>query len=293
MCWRKLLSLALLGFLWTSAAFGQSVVNTYDYSRRCVPLGNTVSSAIIDLDATCSASVLDTQNINSLELTPADGSAVSSYQFDIGNNSSPSTDDLTFTGTIGDTGAYYLSDGGDYTELTLASGSMPAFLKNLAKTTGGTDFWIGLTFYHQTAVATKGLAGNNGSTSLPGIFFTINSTEQLVLAQRGDSATVRNTLTLPLLTNDTWYTVLVSYSTGGNVRFWVNSTTAAATQSMTFNTTTTDHNASMRFFKSAGNNAGANMRLRWAGMGNAYLDDTEAANIFAAIEARHATDYTP
>ena len=296
MCKRILLSLILLfGLLAARDGAATEVINNLNYSLRCVPLGNTVSSTVFDLDATCAASFVGTgQAFNSLEPTPSDGSTQGNYLFDLGNANTSSTDDPTFTGTAGDpSSAYFSVDGGDYFELNLASGSMPALMKNVGKTTGGSDFWVGWVFYHQTAAASKGLAGNSGSSTLPGIFITINSSEQLAFAQRGDSATVTSTLTSPTLSNNTWYMVLMSYSTSGNVRFWVNTVTANATQAITFNATTTDPNASMRVFKSAGTNAGANMRLRWSGFGNTYLDNTEAEKIFSAIESRHNTDYTP
>ena len=277
------------------AAQSQIIINNYRYSaggpNRCAALGDTVSTTVFDIDATCSNSYSGSgQTVSSLETTPADGAAQSAYVFDFGNSSGASSDDPGFTGTPGDTGAYFTFDGGDYFEL---DGTNTSFINNLAKTTGGQDFWVALVFYNQTAGATQGLASVSGSASLPGIFTTINSGEHPVFAQRGDTASVTNTFSGITLSNNTWYLLVLSYSHSTNeVAIWVNSLTGT-TASMTFNATTTDPNTQMRIFRSTSTYIANSARARTFAMGNGYLDNTEAGKIFTALEARHSADYTP
>jgi hypothetical protein len=86
------------------------------------------TQAIFDLDATLSDSYSSGQVWHNLVPAPADGSAQTDYDFNLGGTSGSGADDPTFTGTAGDAAAYFALDGGDYFSL---AGSIPSFFNTI------------------------------------------------------------------------------------------------------------------------------------------------------------------
>jgi len=257
-------------------------------------LADVLASAVFDLDATQSASYPGTGTTwANLVTAPADGSAQTAYDFFTGDGST-STTYPTFTGSAGDAAAYWLFDGGDY--FKLKSGTNTAFLNALHKTTGGSDWAFVMAWYPPPEDgANDGLFDTRLTGTAEGILIDHNNSERITHSQRGDTA-LSNVAAVQIVTAETPYLVIVSHSHSTNqTRIWVNTTTAEEF-SHTYNTTV--DNATNPAIIGSRTNGSANRianggRVYEVAMFNEYFDNTKAAKIFAALEARHARDYTP
>lgn len=76
-------------------------------------LDGVETSTCFDLDATIADSYTSGQTWANLVETPADGASTSDYNVWLGDDGSATATDPTFTGTAGDSGAYFATDGGD------------------------------------------------------------------------------------------------------------------------------------------------------------------------------------
>lgn len=250
-----------------------------------------VASAVYDVDATLAASYDGaSQTWSNIIAAPADGSAQTAYDKQLGSAGSAGADDPTFVGTAGSPSAYFVVDGGDY---FINKATATDFIKGLHKTTGGSDFWYALAFRFAQNDALQVLSATAGATNVPGLVISSNGSENLALSQRGDTASVTNSFVGPLV-NGTSYLVIYSHSHSTNqTRRWVNSITKnEATQ--TFNTTTTDATGlSLAAETDGGNKCSNGFRFYAESAGNTYIDDAQAALIFSEYERRHQRDYTP
>lgn len=245
------------------------------------PMGDLVSSTVFDIDATVSDSYGGSGTTwANLETTPADSAAQSAYDFT--NNG------FTFTGSAGSAGAYWLADGTNQFDL---GGGNTSFLNNLPKTTGGTNFWFAMAF--RAGSGTQRLCHTGSATNVPLLGVFTNASNIMNLFQRGDTASA-NTSFGSALSAGTDYVVIVSHdSATNNIRYWINTATAS-NQAQTYNATTTNAGAFTIGAESDGGNPLVNgVRVYAVSMGNAYLDNTGAAAIFAEYETRHGRDYTP
>lgn len=252
-------------------------------------LKGVVSSCVFDLDATQSASYGGSGQVwANLVSAPADGSAQTAYDFTLGNTTSTASDDPAFNGSAGSASAYFSVDGGDLFRL----GGNTTFINSLHKTTGGSDFWIAAAFRFVSSGSVQELFSDRGSSNT-GISWRISMSENLSVQQRGDSASVTCTDTVPL-GNGADHVGIVSVSASGSVRFWLNSATKT-TNTITYNATTADAGNTLAL---ASNGAGGSRlangsRIYAYSMGNSFLDDAQTAQILALYEARHGRDYTP
>jgi len=256
-------------------------------------LADVLASAVFDLDATQSASYPGTGTTwANLVTAPADGSAQTDYDFFTGDGVT-STTYPTFNGTAGDPAAYWTVDGGDY--FRLKSGVNPAFIAAMHKTTGGSDWTVVTTLRAVAGTTTQGIFATNLANNFPGVRLQIGATELTVTAQRGDTANV-NANPGVALSDATNYLVIVSHSHSTNItRFWINTGTAVEV-AQTYNTTTTDANQALVIGATSATPTSAlnnTTRMYSFGFLNEYLDNTKAAAIIAALEARHGRDYTP
>lgn len=276
-----------------------SLVDSYRYSsgaNRCAALGATVTSTVADLDATCSSSYSGTGQLwSNLESTPADSAAQSAYNFDLGTSNAVTTDDPGFAGTADTADARFTVDGGDWFEL---NGSNTQFIKDMSKDpTGGTDFWVAMVFKQTSGATTQGLWGNSNSTTTDSaLYASISSAEVPIFNQRGATANVAST-GLSAFSDATYYCVIFSFSHSTNtLAYWRNSATGS-TQSLTMNTSTAETAVQQRIGRSTGssNVLNSGSEIKSFSMGNTYLDDTEAAKIFAVWDTRYSgtLDCTP
>ncbi len=240
------------------------------------------TSVCIDVDATQSASYSGSgTNWANLATAPADGSAQAAYDFTL--TSSP-----TFTGSAGNSAAYFLLGGTSY--FVLASGTNTTFLNNLHKTTGGADFWFAMALRYITPSGSRFFCGT-GQTGSIGCGALIGAGNSPSVWQRGTSlVTDTSGITMTTATN---YLFLFSYShSNNNIRYWVNTRTKA-NSALTFNTTTSSASNPICF---AAEGAGAaplpnTTRVYACSMGNAYIDDADAAKIYDVYNLRQGRTY--
>jgi hypothetical protein len=250
-------------------------------------------SIAFDLDATIAASYGGSgETWANLASVPGEGSAKTAYDMNRGTSSGSEGSDPTFTGSAGDYGAYWSMDGGD--QFSLASGANTAFLRDLGKTTGGSDFYFGMALRmpaDDSAVDTLFSA----ETSTASIGWRIQQTtgETLQMVQRGDTnvSSVNPTPTIPPSTDKL---LIVSHSHSLNTtRFWIDGTNAIEI-AQTFNATTTNASALFKIgVLGASTNPVANgTRIYAAFGGNAYLDNSQSSVIRAVMRTRHRRSYS-
>lgn len=110
-----------------------------------------VASTCADLDATKSASYGGSgQTWANLVTSPADGASQTDYDWFLGADGNSGSDDPTFTGTAGDSAAYFLMDGGDHfvqkTNTTLI---------NRLQADNGQDWWFLIGFHWPAAITAQ------------------------------------------------------------------------------------------------------------------------------------------
>ncbi|HEY1021179.1 MAG TPA: hypothetical protein VGE06_02645, partial [Flavisolibacter sp.] len=148
-------------------------------------LKGVVASCVFDLDATKAASYPGTGQVwKNIVPAPADGAIQSAYDFTFGLTGGASTDDAAFTGSAGSASAYFSLDGGDLFRIP----AMTAFLKNLQKTTGSSDWWWGFAFQYASNGSSQTFFGTRTSASTVGISLQISAAHQVQLGMRGDTA---------------------------------------------------------------------------------------------------------
>ncbi len=253
-------------------------------------LKDIVSSCVFDLDATKSASYGGSgQTWANLVSAPADGSSQSAYDFVLGDTNAVTTDDPTFTGSAGSSSAYFALDGGDYFDI--ASGANTNFLRDMHKTTGGSDLWFAIAFRYVDGGSQNTLFGTQAGSGVGMRVYVASSGDQVNVVQRGGSSSTVSGGTA--LTDGADHLVVISHSHGGNnTRIWVNTTTKTNV-SQTFSTTTSD--AANALSVAANGTHGALLanttRIYAVAMGNAYIDDAEVALIAAEYNSRHGRSY--
>lgn len=257
-------------------------------------LSDVIASAVFDLDATQAASYTSGTTWSNLVTAPADGSAQTAYDFYRGDGSTSATYP-TFNGTPGDPAAYWSTDGGDY--FRIKSGSNTAFLNSLQKTTGGSDWWAAIAITSGTPASAQSFfsTGNSGATTSCVQARYSGSGGNIDMRQRGQtSASI--VASAAGLSASTAYLVIISHSHSSNqTSFWINTTTADV-KAQTFATETTNATNPLSIFVRGDLIAGfmgSGTRLYSFAMGNEYLDDTKAAAIIDALEARHNRVYAP
>ena len=123
--------------------------------------------AILNVDATQTNSVIDTQLFKNLVRTPADSSSQSAYDFCLGATTASSTDDPTGV-SLGSTSGYFSFDGGDVFTLNGASGytgsTQPTFVKNMHKTTTSGGWSVVLAINLPNTVTTNMIGTGNWGT---------------------------------------------------------------------------------------------------------------------------------
>jgi len=248
-----------------------------------------IPSAVLDLDATIFNSYSGSGQVwSNLVPAPADGSAKTAYDFNLGDSSSPATNDPTFTGSAGSPSAYFALDGGDY----FSDPANTAFLNNLQKTTGGTDFWIATAFRFINSGSIQSLWGTSNATTVVGAYANINASNLLQESLRGDTAVVSTVSgSFSALVNGTDYLYIVSFGPT-QVRQWLNSLTKVEA-TFTKNTCVNNPGGNMNIAaRMTGNNKLANgSRVYAFSAGNQYIDNADAARIFDIYSSRHGRNY--
>lgn len=250
-------------------------------------IGDVISSCVFDLDATIAESYPGTGQVwANYELTPADGSAQTAYDMNLGSSSSPGTNDPTFNGSAGSSAAYWSVDDGDLFDL---AGSNTTFLNSLHKTTGGASWTFAVACQTVDVSGTFRMLRTQSTTVSNGITLQCTASEQLQLIQSDGSTSSFTSVTTPTSTalgigDVIW---ILSYDqSDGTVRIWINGV-RAGDRTINFVTTTTDAALAMRLFASATDG----IRLYAASGFNDVFSDTEAAQLRALYRLRHNRNY--
>lgn len=279
---------AMQAFAADNGAYNWDSLGTFDASEGDGSLADVIASAVFDLDATQAASYTSGVTWSNLVTAPADGSAQTAYDFYTGDGST-STTYPTFNGSAGDAAAYWSFDGGDY--FGLKSGTNTTLINNLSKTTGGSDFWFAVAVKHIDGPSTIGIINTQATANGAGVSVRFQAGEIIDLTQRQTANSIGSSVVTA--TNDTNYLIIASHSHSNNTtRFWINSTTVIEI-AHTFNTGTSNASIAMVLGTLGAGRFASGTFMYSAAMGNEYLDDTKAAAIITALEARHARDYTP
>ncbi|MBU0800813.1 MAG: hypothetical protein KKA05_07385, partial [Alphaproteobacteria bacterium] len=255
-----------------------SLADSVDTGGGPADLATVLASTVFDLDATITDSYAGTGTVwHNMIISPADGAAQTDYDFYRGNGASSNTYP-TFNGSAGSAAAYWSCDGGDY--FALQSGTNTAFLNNLHKTTGGTDWWFAFTTRQPDGPARIFFATAEGATQ-NGIRL-LSTTTELLTSGQGNGATFNNA-TGPAFPVDTDNIVIISHSHSiGKTRFWLNSATATEV-TQAYNTTIA--NPANPAVIGAETDFGSPMingsRIYSVAMGNEFLDNTQVAALIA------------
>ena len=255
-----------------------------------VPMGNLVSSCVLDLDATIVDSFVSGETWSNIEPIPGDGSATADNDFYMGATGTVDGDEPTLTGTAGDPAAYMLYDGGDQNNF---KGTITTFFDSLHKTTGGSDFTVFIPYYFISGTAfilfdTRGAGG----ATVGNILYNVAGNDRLYFTQRGTTAPVTRFST-GAVTGSGFNIVGISHShSANNTKFWVNSSTAEDVVH-TFNTSTAAASGvpSLGAYSGGTSPAPSGTRYYGASIFNEYFDDAKARIVIDQYNARHNRVY--
>lgn len=251
-------------------------------------LDGVLASTVFDIDATIAASYPGSGVTWANLAAPADGSAQAAYDFYRGNGST-STTYPAFNGSAGSSAAYWSFDGNDHFDLK--SGVNTPFLRDVHKTTGGSDFWIAMAFRPVDNGTTTGYFTTMAGTSVPGLRIEQLSNEFTRLLQRSGSTVATGPDVTLTPGSDSLYIVSHSHSLN-ETAIWLNSATGS-TAAHPFSATTTDASAVARIGHRV-HGSGillSGTRLYSLAMGSEYLNNTKAAAIIAHLNTRHGRIY--
>jgi len=244
------------------------------------------SSVCFDVDATDSDSYGGSgQTWANLIASPADSELQTAYDFMLGTTSSPSTDDPTFTGSAGDSGAYFLFDGGD--EFQIENGNtttIQSFHKDNAQ------FWIAVAM-RKGGTANYYHWGTTNNSNQTGVTLFMNATTTLVRVLNGSSVVLSSVASITF-TNDTNYVIILSVDEGNAVNLYVNGTKYNGSAATYSSPSAGDAAGDFDLGATSNTNRYPNTtRLYAASMGNAPLTDDEAADIRQIYIDRHGRNY--
>lgn len=249
-------------------------------------IDTVLASAVLQVEATNTTSYGGTgQAWANIIAAPADGSAQSAYDFRLGNSSGSESSDPTFTGTAGNSAAYFALDGGDFFEL---SGANTTFLNAFHKTTGGTDFTVVLA-YNAGSTTGGGLFSTQSSSTNLGFYITSSTT--LSASFRGNTNNVITSFGGVSATTD--YLLIFSFEAStGTIRKWHNNRTVS-TFSTTLDTATADASVNLHLGSRSDGSSfmPAGSKFRGCVVGNAFIDSTKAGQIFDYYNTLHGVTY--
>jgi len=231
------------------------------------------------------------QNFASLVTAPADGTTQAMNAALLGTTSGTESYDPTFSGEAGTPDAAFTLDGNDIFIQQNATLTAASILNNMHRSdnAGAFVWWAGtIPTDNSTAHA---LWGNHSSGVQVGVSLSVSTAGVLQLVFRNST-----NLTVSMAGVPRGVPVLIVASWRGapstdNIRLWVNST-----RKMTYSgTPPTETNPNTRNMYICGANAAqflaAGSKFKSFGYGNKFINDDQAADIFAKIGLRHNWDY--
>lgn len=271
---------------------------------RCAPMGDVVAATVLDLAPMCANSWKGSgQTFSNMELTPADSSAQTYYDFFFGAASSVGSDDQTPVGYAGHKGTYFSYDGGDQTR-SQAGASPTSFFADMHRTNTTQKWGAWFAFRFVQIDLLQYFFGTSASAAVGGYGFESTATEDVAI-RRNDGGVLSDTQTIYAggsLVNGTDYIVFytMNNATKGYTAWLYTPGTSVSKVSGTLLSTldATAINASTGTFSVCTANTSASRcgnGTRFYGFGaiNDALDDTSVAAIVAQIEIRTGIDFTP
>lgn len=251
-------------------------------------------NAVFELDATLSDSYPGTgQTWSNVIASPADGSDQGEYNAFLGDDGTADTSDPTFTGTAGDSAAYFSYDGGD--GHFFDHSSLPTMFADMHKGTSGKKWWMTIAFRTPSSLSANATLFDARSVNGTQLLYINFNTSFRVIINGGDGNTIFN-FHVGSVATDTDYLVIVSYDfDNSKLTTWVNSATGG---DLAGQATGTDESG----ITTAGLMQDTGGSQQWPdgtrlygfyGGWDVHLDDTKAGEIISLLETRHNRDYTP
>lgn len=258
-------------------------------SPQIEPLGNIISTCEWDIDST----IYDTysgsgQNVNNINPSPNSGTSQASYDLYRGADGTSTTDDPTFSGTAGDSGAKFTLDGGDYFKL---QGANPSFVDNWHDSTAAQDWTFIMAFTYTAGVATSLASTKSGGLTHGILLYTLAANNYIYITQRGTGGADTKNSAVALSNGVNIIGISHSFSTN-NTRFFINSTTPIdVAQTFTSGSTAANDSFTLFAYGDGGVIAPSGTEFKACSAFNQYAD----AELFGAVAeqygARHNTTY--
>lgn len=260
-----------------------------------VSLQAILASCVFDMDATIESCYAGTgQTFANICEVPADGSGTSDSNLFLGASVAETTDDPAFTGTAGDSGAYFAMDGGDFFELQLGAATQPDFFKNLARTDQLSGWALAFAIKTPAALGTTYLfdqaTANANNVGLTVRFLSGGRVD--VFQSKGSSPQASYIGSNGMVTADTDTLIIITHNKSTNsLVAYINGTKTTGT--LTFNTCAADPSLDTVFMAlNTGSTPAPNGTRVYAVSGFAsFFSDEDAAALKAAYDARHGRTY--
>lgn len=253
----------------------------------------------VDLDATKIDSYSGSgQTWANLVSTPFGGGTQTDFDAWLGLTSSASSDDPTFTGAAGDSGAYFAMDGAD----VFALKSQTAGVLNSDLHDGTTDCWFAIAFESASTLYNHGLFGNAATgTGRPGVSCLYQPSSPRILGSQSPTGGVTETLSNTGVPNtqQNWVMIIQYDKTNGNYIVYHNGTKSVATEAYSTTATTSPSTSFLIGARNIGTTSDSvntvipsGAKIRGFSAGLSLLTDTEAADILAEYNSRHGNIYS-
>ena len=251
---------------------------------------DVIASCCYDTDATISDSYDgSSQSFFNLIPSPADGADQDEYDFWLGINGTPGSDDPQFVGTAGDPAAYFLCDGSQEFRLKAFTGDTVA---NWIITGTSHPAWCAIALRTPSSFANNDYVwGNSISTSGYGIALGWDSDGSLEMSHRAGSNAITDFSTT-LSTNTNYVLVLTWDANAGTVRLFTETLSETPSVSFITNASTQCSTDFTMLARGGGNDATTGTRFYGMSIGNELIDASQAQDIIDEYSSRHSRSYS-
>lgn len=293
------MSLLVRRLTYNPDAMSDREIRAFDWDSEPSPetadgsLRDVIFSAVMDLDATKSASYTSGQTFANLVSAPNDGSTKTNNDFYRGTNSSVTTADPTFNGSAGSASAYFSFDGGDSFKLVSATIADTPTFTTMHRT--DKEWFFTIAFRTPSSFNTNQEFFSTRTSTGNGVYVGYNnSTNNIFVNQNiGGTAVIAN---FPFtLATSTDYVITITFDMArGHGRCAVNENAVIEVESVAFTASTSGNAGATPALMSRSNNTNNwpnTTRLYAVGVGNAFLDAAAMQDIHDEYETRHSRTY--
>jgi hypothetical protein len=260
--------------------------------RMAAPLDTVLSGMVLELDATIQDSYPGSgQTWFNLTTAPVGGAAKAVYNFTLGTTPSVSGDDATFVGPAGDSAAYWSLDGSDAFR---AQSTLYEYPGGLSTMPGGPDFTVIAALRMQHAPSEQRIFATQGNSAFSrGLSIAIDWTDQLYVGQYGDTQATAAFHTPAMIPGNDYLCIVACEKATNKARFWLNNRIGTERD---FAMDASSNNAVNYSTIGARTSGGADFlvsgtRLYHISLRDGAIGDSEAAQIFNLLNARHGRFY--